>query len=1074
MLVGSKGSFQTGGAQAPPGQPARLHLNILTGKNSLPSQLAWTTASEDAERPGASARLYQTAIDNPLPGQEITHVEFVSLFSKATPFIAALTTESPGSEASPAPDAAPRRTEKKSLEFEDTVYHDELVIHTTDSESSQPLTNAQAALTVSDDEGSFYFGEARSDASGIIRLPYPPQQTVAFSALIRAPGHVPYLFNSANANDGGLTRTADVKLTRGVRIGGVIHDPEGKPLADAAVTIYRVDLVRPREYSRIDHETVRSDRAGKWMTESTPASLENFTLHVEHPEYRATSYSVRSTPDTASTTALAVSSNDLVASKAVLTLAPALRLAGTVLDEAGQAIKDVELQLVDPNRFEVMRSIPCDAQGRFSVIIPHPGDLALMAQASGFRPKLQPVAVEPGMKTVRLSLAKAQPLRGKITDQNQQPIAGARLRLDSWNDSKLLRWQTETDSEGNYLWDSPPDGNMMVYISAANHSSTRYSLNNASGNRNYTLRKLSRVFGRVIDAETKKPIEEFAVIRGHSYNAGEPIRWDSYDSTRGRKGEYSVRLNEYSSDGRSQIKIEAPGYMPQASVQFAKAGIYTNDFKLKKGNGISGIVQLADGTPVANATVAMVERSDNAYMQRPGELRRSGSGGEFQRSNGRGEFQFNAKLEPHSILAAHDLGFAEIPASEVATSGRVVLQPWGRVEGKLRVGKSIDPRHSVYLQNENWRYGVDGRNNAPLYISIKANLDGEGNFVFERVPAGERQVSVQWKLNDRENGRTATSHSTPVTVTPNGTADVIIGGSGRPVIGRMTILGGEPEDADWLRDAHTMNSVLQSPVNIPGPVIRGNMSEEERQQAYREHSARQNKFWATPEGRALQRTQRSYALVFATNGTFRIDNVEPGNYHMNISLTNPERPDNYYEHIGSLNKNVTIPPAPSGKPEEPFDIGLSEVSVQGLQRAGRRAPQFEVKTLDGKTLKLSDFKGKFLFLDFWATWGGTRNLDLQTLKTLHTTYTNDARFVILGLNFDNDLKTAETAITKSDLKWMQSYMGPWNDNRLPAMFGIQGLPDNVLIDPEGKIAGRNLRGSNIRNTVRRLLGEPKQ
>jgi peroxiredoxin len=310
-------------------------------------------------------------------------------------------------------------------------------------------------------------------------------------------------------------------------------------------------------------------------------------------------------------------------------------------------------------------------------------------------------------------------------------------------------------------------------------------------------------------------------------------------------------------------------------------------------------------------------------------------------------------------------------------------------------------------------------------------------------------------------------------VKPGGLAEIVIGGTGRPVIGRMTVAGGGPEDVDWRRDQHTLQMQLDIPTTIPPPVITGNMTEEERRRVQQEYNGRLNAFWRTPEGRALERQQRTYALRFDTNGAFRIDNVDPGNYFLYVSLTNPDRPDNYYEHIGSLNKNVTIPPAPAGKPDEPFDLGLSEVQVRNIQRTGRRAPKFEVKTFGGKTVKLEDFAGKFVLLDFWATWAGARNLDLQMLKALHTSYGKDERLVMLGLNFDSEAAVASKVIEQTGIQWLQGHAGPWGQNTLPASYGIQGLPATVLIDPEGKIVSSSLRGSSIRTTVRNRLGEPR-
>jgi hypothetical protein len=1036
------------------------------------SKQAWTTANDEAEAPGASLRLFQTTLGNPLPDEEIARIEMVSLFSRATPFIAGITLES-GADALEVFPSSSRRVVKKSLEHPDPVYHGVFVIRAIDGLTSQPLTNANAVLSISDDEAFFYFGEARADGSGTIRLAYPPQQAVAFTALVRAPGRVPFVFSGTKTNGGDYPREVEARLGPGVKIGGVVRDPGGKPVPEARLVLYRLTRDSAREFTRIDHETVRTDQDGKWTSQAV-ATLDEMTFELSHPEYRSVTY--LQTPQRPGTLFKSVAPEALMAGNAIMELPPALRVEGIVQDQSGKAVPDAELRFVDSGRINPARTLKTDGNGRFKFVAPQPGEISMMVQAKGYRTRLQSISVEPENRSVTLMLAKTSPFRGRVVDQSQQPVAGARVRVDSWNGTKLIQWQTLTDDSGRFVWDSPADGSVMFYVTATNHSSSRISFGNTSGESTVQLRKMSRVFGRVVDAETKKPIDEFTVVKGRAYSAEEPMRWDRYDSARGRNGEYSVRLEEYSSGNsgaRSQIMVEAPGYRPVASPPFLKAGLYTNHFEMTKGRGIGGVVELADGSPVANVTLALVERSDYAYMDRPGELRRSGSGGEYQRSNAKGLFEFPAKLEPHTIIAAHENGFAEVRASNVLATGKVVLQPWGRLDGVLRVGKKVEPGWYVSVQSASWRYGEEGRSGAPLSLHLKVEPDANGKFVVDKVPPGERNVYLQFKLNDRENGRTASSHGVPVTVKSGATTEVTVGGGGRPVIGRIAILGGDQEDVDWHRDVHTLQSQMVLPNTLTPPAITGNMSNDERQKAYREYNERQAAFFRTEKGREMQRQQRNYVLLFDTNGNYRVDNVLPGTYTLYVSPTNPDRGDNYYENIGSLNHTVTIPEPAAGKPDEPYDIGKLELQIRGTTRLGKRAPAFETKTFDGKTVKLEDFKGKYVLLDFWATWAGARTLDVQMLKAVHDLYGKDDRLVMLGLNFDHESKVAETAIAQGGFKWTQCYAGSWNASRLPASYGIQGLPEAVLIDPEGKILARNLRGSTIRTRVRNLLSTPR-
>jgi protocatechuate 3,4-dioxygenase beta subunit len=1027
------------------------------------SVLAWSGPVEDTDRPGTSVQLYHTLFANPLPEEEIVNLELVSLFSRMTPFLCGLTLESGGDPMAPA-FLHKARVMRRSLELAETNYHDQLIFRVRDAQNQSVISNAVAGLTLSDEESTFYFGRATADATGVIRLAFPPQQTLGYSAVVQAPGHVPVVVSSTVTNGGRLQRESEVQLERGARIGGVVQDTQGRPVRDATISIFQVTPIGPREYTRVDHETVSSDAEGRWSSESVPAGFTNFSFAVSHPTHRGRIH--RQTGGGGNDPREAVDAAALGAGKAVLVVLEPLLVTGTVLDAAGESCPKAKVRLLDANRSEIASTLT-DAQGRFSLPAEQEGEVWLAASASGHAVRTQSLQLDSETAPVQLRLVKAQPLRGRVMDQTQQPVVGAKVRFEDRNGTGGLPWQTFTDAAGRFVWETPPEGDIMFYISATNYNSTRMSFGGyGTGEHIIQLRKQSRVIGHVVDARTGKPIEEFQVVRGRSYNPDEPMRWERYDSVRGRKGAFSIRLEEYSSV-RSQVLVESPGYMPQASPVYSKPGVYSNDFRLETGRGLSGVVQRPDGTPVPGVTVALVDSGETVGMERPGELRRNGNGPAFQRSSPTGHFEFPPKYDPHTVLAATEDGFAQAPASNVMATGKLVLQPWARIRGVLRVPAGPGPERLVRLQSAG-RYAEEGRVYPALDLAIPVPPDASGNFVFEKVPPGERKVYLHYRIGERDSGRIALSHGVPVTVKPGATVDVVLGGKGRRVIGRVVPVGADPQDLDWQRDVQQMTSIITMPPALQQPPsITPNMTEEQQQDAWREYNLRQMAFWRTAEGRKSEREQRSYALLFDTNGTFRVENVEPGDYSIYFHITNPERGQNYYETIGSQSVNVTIPP---GQPDEVFDCGAHTVPIRGMMRLGRPAPRFEIKSFDGKTVKLEDFQGKFLLLDFWASWAGTRSLDVRMLKEVNDTYGRDPRFALLGLNFDPQRKDAERVIEQTGLKWLQCYLGNWGSTELPGSFGVQGLPEALLIDPEGKIVARSLRGSSIRNTVRNQLG----
>jgi thiol-disulfide isomerase/thioredoxin len=358
-----------------------------------------------------------------------------------------------------------------------------------------------------------------------------------------------------------------------------------------------------------------------------------------------------------------------------------------------------------------------------------------------------------------------------------------------------------------------------------------------------------------------------------------------------------------------------------------------------------------------------------------------------------------------------------------------------------------------------------------LSLYLRAPPDTNGNFVFEKVPPGERKVYLEYRFRDGP-GVTPLSHGTPVTIKPGQTTEVLIGGTGRPVTGQIAVVGGDAADIDWRRDVHTLTlSIPDNPENKP-PDISRVTTNEERQKIWKEHAEKQKAFWQSEKGRALDRAQRSYVLVFTTNGSFRADNVPGGTYDLNVSPTDPQEEYYRYQPLGTLHKVVVIPEANGGA--EPFDLGRLELQTRRNAKVGQLAPTFETKTLDGKNFKLADYRGKFVLLDFSATWAGPRIAELATLKSIHGTYGKDARFVMVGLNFDNDANIAAEFVRTNDLKWLQCYVGQWSQTQVPASFGLQGLPVAVLIDPAGKIISKNLHGNAIRTAVRNALTDPKK
>lgn len=135
---------------------------------------------------------------------------------------------------------------------------------------------------------------------------------------------------------------------------------------------------------------------------------------------------------------------------------------------------------------------------------------------------------------------------------------------------------------------------------------------------------------------------------------------------------------------------------------------------------------------------------------------------------------------------------------------------------------------------------------------------------------------------------------------------------------------------------------------------------------------------------------------------------------------------------------------------------------------GEPAPNFEVRTIDGRTIRLSDLRGKAVLLYFWATWCTPCVAETPELKTLHEELSKEYdRFEMLSLSLDEDDHLARRHVARFGLKWPQAWIG--FDSPICADFAVESSPRYVLIDPDGKLVLLENNGKEIRRIVSKML-----
>ena len=152
-----------------------------------------------------------------------------------------------------------------------------------------------------------------------------------------------------------------------------------------------------------------------------------------------------------------------------------------------------------------------------------------------------------------------------------------------------------------------------------------------------------------------------------------------------------------------------------------------------------------------------------------------------------------------------------------------------------------------------------------------------------------------------------------------------------------------------------------------------------------------------------------------------------------------------------------------------METGREKVENQVAQDQDNQDPLIGKRFLDvqepdtkGKLRRLSDYagKGKWVLVDFWASWCGPCQEEMPNVVAAYKKY-HDKGFEIVGLSFDADRDDWMNAIKTWNMPWIHlSDLNYW-ESKAGKVYKIEGIPDNVLIDPDGIIVARDLRGPEL-------------
>lgn len=224
----------------------------------------------------------------------------------------------------------------------------------------------------------------------------------------------------------------------------------------------------------------------------------------------------------------------------------------------------------------------------------------------------------------------------------------------------------------------------------------------------------------------------------------------------------------------------------------------------------------------------------------------------------------------------------------------------------------------------------------------------------------------------------------------------------------------------------------------------------------------------------MQQDQQGYMTAATQQQTVMVEidrkikdfiNRSPGSLSSLAALQNLDINSDYayYKQVvegleGKANNNVF------------FQQMKQQVDQQKLTAVGSAAPEINLPQPDGELLALSSLKGQYVLIDFWASWCGPCRRENPNVKRVYSKY-HDKGFEIYGVSLDKTKNAWTAAIEADGLEWKHvSDLKYWQSSVVPK-YGVKGIPLTVLLDPEGNIIAKNLRGPQLEAKLAEIFSE---
>jgi len=622
-----------------------------------------------------------------------------------------------------------------------------------DAANGQPIAGAEV-LAFADNVRMI----RNTDATGHVTIDFDPNRHHSLSLIIRHPGYVPvqdYRHRQMTSTF-PPPRDMEIKLIRGKTIGGLVTDPNGKPIADAEV---RVEFGMNDVRRLLSCLPVRTDEDGRWTTSSIDPACTSVVIQVRHPKFvmGPRPYEI------AHRLVLRKPFPELFDRTQSTKMTPGHNFIATVLGPDGKPVEGARAYLSQFAGLLEDTGVASNAAGSIAI-----ENLASL-QGAPFR-TLRVIVHKPGVgwhtvklaenqfdkpMTVRLESPRKFALR--VVDSDGKPIAGARILSDFLPPEMAIGMNQVTDENGTFEIAEFPPGKWRLTAGKGGFEVDSIVVDVASNNEaTLVLKREILVQGTVKDSVSGKLVESFQVIQMSEDGDERNREWIGKGQGEGRFGE---NLNQRSkwlegSEPKARLRIEAAGFEAFETESFLVSKPPAHfEIALKPDSRfrfVTGKVIGPDGKPAAGAEVAyftpsvegqrdFVPRIDNGRIVSIFHCPVGNIGGriprELIRTGADGTFRIPAASDQIGMVVTHESGGLRAAEAGPVPNPPVELklQSFGRIEGQLLIeGK---PAASKNLKFD-YKFD-DSPKEAYFSMPTPVVTDDQGRFTVDNIVPGK-------------------------------------------------------------------------------------------------------------------------------------------------------------------------------------------------------------------------------------------------------------------------------------------------------------------------------------------------